>query len=80
MSRAMLGRKHGGFPLDADPDSDEAIKAKITEAQDFLAGLEGGTLHIGAPYEGRTEARIYDLKLKIAMYQSILDKRHANRT
>lgn len=65
--------------MDADPDSDEAIKAKIAEAQDFLEGLEGGTLHIGAPYERRTEARIYDLKLKIAMYQSILDKRNAPR-
>jgi hypothetical protein len=66
--------------VDADPESDEAIKAKIAEAKDFLAGLEGGTLHIGAPFEGRTEARIYDLKRQIGMYQSILDKRHTNRT
>ncbi len=60
-------------------DSDEAIEAKIAEAQNLLEGLEGGTLHIGAPYEGRTEAKIYDLKRQIAMYQSILDKRHADR-
>lgn len=65
--------------MDEDPDSDEAIKAKIAEAQNWLEGLEGGTLHIGAPYEGRTEAKIYDLKRQIAIYQSILDKRHAHR-
>jgi hypothetical protein len=63
--------------VDTDPDSDEAIKAKIAECQTFLEALESGNLHIGAPFEGRTEARIDDLKRKIAMYQSILDKRQA---
>jgi len=63
--------------VDADPDSDEAIKAQIAECQMFLGALESGNLHIGAPYEGRTEARIDDLKRRIAMYQSILEKRHA---
>ena len=63
--------------VDADPDSDEAIKAQIAECQTFLEALESGNLHIGAPYEGRTEARIADLKRRIAMYQSILEKRRA---
>ena len=66
--------------MDEDPDSDQAIKAKIAEAQNWLEGLEGGTLHIGAPCEGRTEAKIYDLKRQIAMYESVLDKRHGRRT
>lgn len=63
-----------------DPDSDESIKAKIAEAQSFLEALESGNLHVGVPVEGRTEAKIHDLKRQIAMYQSILDKRHGDRT
>ena len=62
-----------------DPDSNETIKAKIAEAKDLLVGLESVTLHIGGPFEGRTEAKIYDLKRQIPMYQSILDTRHADR-
>jgi hypothetical protein len=63
-----------------DPGSDEDIKAKMAEANEFLKALESGNLHIGAPFEGRTEARIFDLKRKIAMWQSILDKRDGPRT
>jgi len=62
------------------PDrSYEEIQAKLEEAQDFLRALESGNLHIGAPHEGRTEAKMHDLKRQIAMYESILEKRDAHR-
>ena len=59
------------------PGSDQEIRAKMAEAQEFLKALESGNLHIGQPLEGRTEAKIADLRRQIAMYQSILDKRRA---
>jgi hypothetical protein len=62
-----------------DPGGDEDIKAKMAEANEFLKALESGNLHIGAPFEGRTDAKIYDLKRQVAMWQSILDKRDADR-
>lgn len=58
-------------------DSDEDIKAKIAENQVFLDELESGRVHIGHPAEGRTEAKIAQLRRDNAMYQSILDKRHS---
>jgi hypothetical protein len=64
----------------ASEHSYEDINAKLAEAEEHLKGLESGALHIGAPYEGRTEAKILDLKRQIAMYQSILEKRDAHRT
>ena len=60
--------------------SDEDITAKIAEANEFLKGLESGDLHIGAPFENRTEAKIYDLKRQIAIWQSVLDKRDPHRS
>lgn len=60
-----------------EPDSDDALKAKISETEELLAALESGHVHIGNPFEGRTEAKIYDLKRQIKMYQFILDKRRA---
>ncbi len=62
-----------------DPGSDEDIRAKLAEANGFLKALESGNLHIGAPFENRTEAKIYDLKRQIAMWHSILDKRDTHR-
>ena len=50
------------------------IKATLAEAETFLAGLRGGDLHIGLPFEGRTEAKIADLQRQIAQYQSILSR------
>jgi len=76
----MLGGKHEAAANMTPDDDDEDINAKLAEAQEFLKALEGGNLHIGTPHEGRTEAKIYDLKRQIAMYQSILDKRHAARS
>jgi hypothetical protein len=75
----MLGGKHEAG-VNTIPTDDEDINAKLVEAREFLEALESGKLHIGAPHEGRTEAKIYDLKRQIAMYQSILDKRHAPRS
>jgi hypothetical protein len=53
------------------------IRAKLDEAQEMLDVLQSGNLHIGRPFEGRTEAKIADLRRQIAEYQSILDKRDA---
>lgn len=55
------------------------IEAKLAEAQEWLRSLEAGNLHIGGPFEGRTEAKIFDLKRQIAEYESILEKRNADR-
>jgi hypothetical protein len=54
------------------------IRAKQTEAQKLLQALQTGPLHIGAPFEGRTEAKITDLRRQIAEYQSIIDKDASN--
>jgi hypothetical protein len=56
------------------------IEAKLAEAREFLAALQSGNLHIGAPSEGRTEAKIADLQRQIAEYQAILDKRRGPAT
>jgi hypothetical protein len=53
------------------------IKAKVAELQEMLGALQSGHLHIGEPFEGRTEAKIADLRRQIAQYQSILDKQQA---
>jgi len=53
------------------------IEAELAEAQEFLRGLESGNLHIGQPFEGRTEAKIADLKRQIATYEAILEKQGA---
>jgi hypothetical protein len=60
-------------------DSVDDIKAKLAEAEEFLEGLRSGNLYIGLPFEGRTEAKMADLQRQIAMYRSILDRRHAPR-
>jgi hypothetical protein len=38
---------------------DNEIKAKLAEAQIVLEALQSGKLYIGAPYEWRTETKIY---------------------
>jgi hypothetical protein len=74
----MLGRSMEPA-MDASLSNDEDIEAKIAEAQEFLEALESGDLHIGALFEGRTDAKMHDLRRQIAMYQSILAKRHVPR-
>jgi hypothetical protein len=65
--------------VDTPMSGDDEIRAKLVEAQEMLEALQSGNLHIDHPFEGRTEAKIYDLRRQIAEYQSILDKRHAPR-
>ncbi len=55
----------------------DEISARLAEAQEMLESLQTGNLHIGAPFEGRTEAKMYDLRRQIAEYQSILGNLHA---
>jgi len=64
--------------MDATIDFYGDIIAELAEAREFLAVLESGSVHIGSPFEGRTEAKIFDLNRQIAMWQSILERRHAN--
>jgi len=53
------------------------IRTKLAESEAFLEGLLSGKLQIGPPSEGRTEAKIADLRRKIADYKSVLDRQHA---
>lgn len=62
--------------MDAFLSDDDDLEAKIAEAQEFLEALESGDLHIGALFEGRTDAKIRDVRRQIAAYQSVLDNRH----
>jgi hypothetical protein len=50
------------------------IEANLAEAQEHLAALQSGNLHIGSPFEAWTEAKMYQLQRQIAEYQGILDK------
>ena len=63
----------------ASPLSDEDIKARLAEDEDFLTALQSGNIHIGHPSEGPTEAKIADLRRQIAIWQSLLVKRRASR-
>lgn len=63
-----------------DPGSDHDIRTKMADAQGFLEALEGGNSHIGTPFEGRTEAKIQELRRQIARYQLVIDQRHPNRS
>ena len=62
-----------------DPGSEHDIRAKMADAQGFLEALEGGNVRIGNSFQGRTEAKIQELRRQIAMYRSVIDERHANR-
>jgi hypothetical protein len=55
----------------------DQIRETVALLQEMLRDLEGSHLHIGGPFEGRTEAKIADLRRQIAQYQSILDKKQA---
>ena len=56
------------------------IETKLAEAQAHLEGLQSGHLHIGGPFDGRNDAKIYDLRRQIAEYQAIIDRRDAKRS
>jgi hypothetical protein len=53
------------------------IRSRLTEAEAFLEDLQSGRVHIGPLSGGGTEARIANLRRKIAEYKSILDRQHA---
>ncbi|MGA9949669.1 MAG: hypothetical protein WBQ24_15575 [Xanthobacteraceae bacterium] len=61
-----------------DPGSDHDIRTKMADAQGFLEALEAGNVHIGTPFEGRTEAKIQELRRQIAMYQSLIAEHQAD--
>ena len=58
----------------------EGLRAKRIELQDELAGYEAGRLYIGNRSEGRTEAKMQDLRRKIAEYDLLIEKNDASRT
>jgi hypothetical protein len=58
----------------------EGLRAKRIELQDELAGYETGRLYIGHRGEGRTDAKMYDLRRKIAEYDRLIEKNDAWRT
>jgi hypothetical protein len=58
----------------------EGLRAKRIELQDELAGYETGRLYIGNRWEGRTDAKMYDLRRKIAEYDRLIEKNDASRT
>jgi hypothetical protein len=57
----------------------EDTYARLAEAQKFLSALESGALYIGLAHEGRTKAKIFDLKREISMYGAIIERRNARR-
>ena len=61
-------------------DRVEALKAKQAEMKDMLDALETGKIHIGNPWEGRTEAKIGDLQRKISDYQLLIENIDADRS
>ena len=58
-------------------DVNDQIRETVALLQEMLRDLEGGHLHLGQPFDERTEAKITDLRRQIAQYQSILDKQRA---
>ena len=58
----------------------EGLRAKRIELQDELAGYETGRLYIGHRGEGRTDAKMYDLRRKIAEYDRLIEKNDASWT
>ena len=52
----------------------EGLRAKRTELQDELAGYETGRLYIGNRWEGRTDAKMHDLRRKIAEHDLLIEK------
>ena len=57
----------------------EDLRLKRRELQDELAGFEAGRLYIGNRWEGRTDAKMHDLRRKIAEYDMLIEKNDAAR-
>ncbi len=43
------------------------------DMQEMLDALEGGKIHIGNPWEGRTEAKIAELRHKISNLNQLIE-------
>jgi len=50
------------------------LQAEQLEWKEQLEALETGKLHIGNPWEGRTEEKMHDLRRKIAEHQSLIER------
>jgi hypothetical protein len=55
----------------------DEIRAKLADAEAMLVGLESGGLHLGLPFEGRSEAKAAGLRQDIARYKAILGETDA---
>ncbi len=64
----------------APMDVKDEIDATLVKLREMLKALESGDLHIDAPFKGRTEAKVADLRRQIAQYQALLDKQYAERS
>ena len=53
---------------------DEDVEARLNGARELPATSKTGNIDL--PFEERTEAKTADLRRQIALYQSILDRRH----
>jgi len=52
----------------------EGLRAKRIELQDELAGYETGRLYIGNRWEGRTDAKMHDLRREIAEHDLLIER------
>jgi hypothetical protein len=52
----------------------------LAAMKDMLEALETGKINIGNPWEGRTEAKIYDLRRKTAEHDLLIEKHDAQRS
>ncbi len=53
------------------------LKAEQADMIAMLEALEAGKIYIGNPWEGRTEAKMYDLRRKIHDLQLLIEKNDA---
>lgn len=79
--RFLYARRKAGAILLSD-DYIDGLEKEIIALKAILEPLESGQIRVGGPDEtlGRTQARIADLKWKIAQAQSILERHYAHRT
>lgn len=55
----------------------EHLRADQLEMKDMPEAFETGKIHSGNPWEGRTEAKMHDLRRKIAEHQLLIEKHDA---
>jgi hypothetical protein len=67
-------------PMALSKEYVEDLRAEQAEMKAQLEAFETGQLHIGNPWEGRTEAKMHDLRRKIAEHQLLINKHDAEGT